>query len=85
METQSNHATYGLKTGRFVTFPDGHHVEIRCDAGGVWITQDNGVRDIHLAAGDRFVSNRAEALSVYAFQPTVLTSIAPHEWQVTKR
>ncbi len=60
--------------GSLLTLGQDDQVEIGCESGAVWITQDNDVRDVVLTAGDRFVSDRRATVLVYALQPTVVTA-----------
>ena len=64
----------GLAKGRYVTFADGENVEVRCEQGGVWVTQANHHRDVCLSAGERFVSRSKDLVLVYAFRPSVLST-----------
>lgn len=49
-------------------------VEIGCESGSIWITQDNDPRDVVLGRGETFVSDRPGTVLVYALQPAVLTA-----------
>jgi hypothetical protein len=58
----------GLSKGRYMTFANGEGVEVRCEQGGVWVTQVNHDRDVCLSPGERFVSNSSDMILVYAFK-----------------
>ena len=63
-----------LAKGRYVAFPNGKGVEVRCDQGGVWITQVNHDRDVCLGTGETFTSDSSDMVLVYAFKRSVVLS-----------
>ena len=65
--------------GILLKLGQGNQVEIGCESGVLWVTQDNDVRDVVLTAGERFKSDRPGTVLVYALQPTVMTATASTE------
>lgn len=76
MQTNSRLELIPVPKGNLLSLGQGGPVEIECESGAVWITQDNDVRDVVLSAGEHFVSDRPGTVLVYALQPTVLTATA---------
>ena len=76
MQTNARRELIPVPKGNLLSLGQGGSVEIGCESGIVWITQDNDVRDVVLNAGEHFVSDRPGTVLVYALQPTVLTATA---------
>jgi Protein of unknown function (DUF2917) len=76
MDSTNMSSNEGLAKGRYMTFANGKGVEVRCEQGGVWVTQVNHVRDVCLGAGECFVSDSSDMVLVYAFKPSVVRSTA---------
>ena len=74
MNTPQHRELIPVAKGSLLSLGQGNQVEIGCESGAVWITQDNDPRDVVLNAGERFVSDRSGTVLVYALQPTVLTA-----------
>ncbi len=74
MKTKQARELIPVAKGSLLSLGQGKPVEIGCESGVVWITQDNDPRDVVLNAGERFVSDRPGTVLVYALQPTVLTA-----------
>jgi hypothetical protein len=47
-------------------------VMVRCAEGSVWITHDGDPKDVILAAGESYQSEREDAMHLFALQPCVL-------------
>lgn len=76
MQTSTRRELIPVLKGDLLTVDQGGPVEIGCESGAIWITQDNDVRDVVLNAGERFITDRSGAVLVYALQPAVLTTTA---------
>ncbi|MEO8936971.1 MAG: DUF2917 domain-containing protein [Burkholderiaceae bacterium] len=76
MQIKSRRELIPVPKGNLLTLSQGGPVEIGCESGTVWITQDNDVRDVVLNAGEQFVSDRPGTVLVYALQMAVLTATA---------
>lgn len=74
MNTQQAREPIPVAKGGLLSLGRGHPIEIGCDSGAVWITQDNDPRDVVLNAGETFVTDRSGTVLVYALQPAVLTA-----------
>lgn len=74
MKTKQAREMISVAKGSLLSLGQGNSVEIGCESGAVWITQDNDPRDVVLNAGESFVSDRPGIVLVYALQPTVLTA-----------
>ena len=74
MNTQPSRERIPVAKGSLLSLGQSNPVEISCETGSLWITQDNDPRDVVLQAGERFVSDRPGTVIVYALQPTVLTA-----------
>jgi hypothetical protein len=55
-----------LSKGSVFVGPDVAGTQIRCEKGTLWLTQDNDVRDIVIAAGEQFTADRKGTVLVYA-------------------
>jgi hypothetical protein len=55
-----------LSKGGVFVGPDVAGTQIRCEKGTLWLTQDNDVRDIVIAAGEQFTTDRKGTVLVYA-------------------
>ncbi len=74
MNSPQNRELIPVAKGGLLSLGDGGKVEIGCESGAVWITQDNDPRDVVLNAGEHFVSDRTGTVLIYALQPAVLTA-----------
>lgn len=74
MQSTTDRELIPVPKGALMTLEEAVPVEIACESGAVWITQDNDIRDVVLNAGERFVSDRPGNVLVYALQPTVMTA-----------
>lgn len=74
MKTQQSRELIPVAKGSLLSLGQGNQVEIGCESGVIWITQDNDPRDVVLNAGESFVSDRPGTVLVYALQPAVLTA-----------
>ena len=45
---------------------------VRCGSGSVWITHDGDPKDVILAGGETYRSERTDALHLFALTPSVL-------------
>ena len=73
----ANRELIPVPKGILLKLGQGNQVEIGCESGVLWVTQDNDVRDVVLTAGERFRSDRPGTVLVYALQPTVMTATTP--------
>ena len=73
MKTTKRTSTTLVKGGH-LRFTPKSPVEIGCDVGTLWITQDNDTRDVVLTAGERFTSDRDGTVLVYALEPATVTT-----------
>jgi hypothetical protein len=78
MTPKSQRQSSPLAKGALLTLDAARPVEIGCQSGQLWITQDNDVRDVVLSPGERFVSDRAGTVLVHALSNAVLsTAVLP--------
>jgi Protein of unknown function (DUF2917) len=75
-------APLSLPKGGVSVFSDATSTQIRCEAGALWVTQDNDTRDIVIQAGEQFQPDRRGNVVVYALEQSSL-SIAPAQEQRT--
>jgi hypothetical protein len=62
-----------LNRGKFVRMTRGAGSTVTAHAGSVWITEENGVRDIVLRAGQSFTFRRSGLALVEAFSDAELS------------
>jgi len=74
MNNQQTRELIPVAKGSLLSLGEGNRVEIGCESGALWITQDNDPRDVVLNAGEAFVSDRPGTVLVYALQPATLTA-----------
>jgi hypothetical protein len=55
-----------LSKGSVFVSPAAIGTQILCEKGTLWLTQDNDVRDIVIAAGEQFAADREGSVLVYA-------------------
>ena len=72
MDINLRSARIGLAKDGFLTLSEVDGVEIGCETGSLWITQDSDLRDVVLAAGERFMPDRAAKVLVHALQPSMV-------------
>ena len=72
MDISLRSASIGLAKDGFLTLSGVEGVEIGCESGSLWITQDNDLRDVVLVTGERFVPERAGKVLVNALQPSIV-------------
>ena len=78
MDINLRSARVHLAKDQFLTLSEVDGVEIGCETGSLWITQDNDPRDVVLATGERFMPDRAGKVIVHALRPsTVRTTSLP--------
>lgn len=58
MKNSSNPRSVSLEKNRSLLLTDAKGAWVRCRDGGLWITQDQDVRDIVLAPGETFTFDR---------------------------
>ena len=73
MQNDLQPASVTLPEGGSFTFSDATATVIRCEAGTLWLTQDNDRRDIVLEAGEQFQPDRRGTVLVFALNAASLT------------
>ena len=73
MQNDLQPASVTLPEGGAFTFSDATTTVIRCEAGTLWLTQDNDSRDIVLEAGEQFQPDRRGTVLVFALNAASLT------------
>ena len=83
MNIRLNTSPVCLAKSQAVTLSDAKGLQIRCMAGGLWITQDRDPRDIVLEAGESFTLDRRGPAIVWALAPSsveMLPARQPSGW-----
>lgn len=57
-----------LQKGATLVVPQPQGVRLTCERGQVWITHDGDCRDIVLAAGERYTSDRGTRMLVHGLE-----------------
>ena len=63
---------FALLRGSLLEVPQDQPLRLGCDAGELWITQDNDVRDVVLRPGEQFATDPARRVLVSALEDSVL-------------
>lgn len=66
MNFRLNNTPTCLAKNRMMMLTDAKESRISCRSGGLWITQDNDLRDIVLAPGDSFIFDAGDPVLVSA-------------------
>ena len=72
MDIKLRSARIRLAKDHVLTLSEVDGIEIGCETGSLWITQDNDLRDVMLTAGERFMPDRAGKVLVNALQPSIV-------------
>ena len=70
------HIVFSLEAGEFLRLEPGEEVEVRCQAGRLWITREDALEDLWLSGGEAAIVDPAGLTLVEAVGQTHL-SITP--------
>ena len=62
-----------MSRGGVLRIEEGRDTVVRVREGAIWLTQENDIRDRHLAAGEAFRLDRPGLAIVQALQHTILS------------
>ena len=65
-----------LQRRAIFSIPDAAGLEIRCRDGTLWLTLDHDRRDIVLASGESFTTDRPHRAVLYAMEPSCVAIAA---------
>ena len=75
MESHRSKTSIPLAKGGSILFAKGSRVEIVCESGSLWLTEDNNIRDVVLEAGERFTFDGSGTVLAHALRPVKFTAV----------